>query len=124
MAISRTLSRRLGRLEELIVHISESKVWQIVYLDSDGNRRDGERIEWSQPRSGSTRQPAVPAPFGNATDNGYYLAQAAIVSEYAITRDLSTTDGIMARFPQMPTPRQVIRAFPERALAGSAAEVW
>jgi hypothetical protein len=44
--ITRTLSRRLERLEELTMPVREHKVWQIVIVDSDGSRRDGPTIEW------------------------------------------------------------------------------
>jgi hypothetical protein len=60
MTISKTLSRRLERLEEQIAPLEEPRVWQIVYVDSDGNRTDGERIEWSRRPDGALR-PAIPA---------------------------------------------------------------
>jgi hypothetical protein len=39
--ISRTLSRRLERLEEQKPSMDVVKVWQIVTIDSDGNREHG-----------------------------------------------------------------------------------
>jgi hypothetical protein len=48
--INRNLSRRLERLEEVITPASVRRVWQIVIVDSDGCRRDGEKIEWQAPR--------------------------------------------------------------------------
>jgi hypothetical protein len=62
MTIRRILSRRLERLEEELAPLEEPmvRVWQIVYLDSDGNTTEGERLEWSPTRPGSTRQPVVP----------------------------------------------------------------
>jgi hypothetical protein len=62
MTISRTLSRRLERLEEEVAPLEAPavRVWQIFYVDSDGSRREGERIEWSPPRTNSARQ-TVPA---------------------------------------------------------------
>jgi hypothetical protein len=47
--ITRTLSRRLERLEESMIPSIERKAWQIVIVDSDGSRRDGPIIEWRQP---------------------------------------------------------------------------
>ena len=48
--ISRTLSRRLERLEEVITPETVRRVWQIVIVDPDGSRREGEKIEWQAPR--------------------------------------------------------------------------
>jgi hypothetical protein len=45
--ISRTLARRLERLEDDILPADELKVWQIVITDSDGTETLGDRIEWS-----------------------------------------------------------------------------
>jgi hypothetical protein len=47
MTTNKTLARRLERLEEELAPLEESmvRVWQIVYVDSDGCCRDGERIE-------------------------------------------------------------------------------
>lgn len=50
MTISRTLSRRLERLEEEIASLGEIKVWQLVYINADGSRTDGKAIELSAPR--------------------------------------------------------------------------
>jgi hypothetical protein len=43
---SRNLSRRLERLEELVTPETKRRVWQIVFVDSDGSTREGEKIEW------------------------------------------------------------------------------
>jgi hypothetical protein len=48
--ISRNVSRRLERLEELITPETVRRVWQIVIVDSDGSRHEGEKIEWQAPR--------------------------------------------------------------------------
>jgi hypothetical protein len=48
--INRTLARRLQRLEDDTLPADDLKVWQIVFLDSDGTKTLGDRIEWS-PRS-------------------------------------------------------------------------
>jgi hypothetical protein len=48
--ITRNLARRLERLEEVITPESVRRVWQIVIVDSDGSRREGEKIEWQAPR--------------------------------------------------------------------------
>jgi hypothetical protein len=45
--MTRTLYRRLERLEEQTMPMDEPKVWQIVVLDSDGTQTLGDRIEWS-----------------------------------------------------------------------------
>lgn len=41
--------RRLEQLEEQITPETVRRVWQIVYVDSDGSRREGEKIEWQAP---------------------------------------------------------------------------
>jgi len=56
---SRSLARRLERLEEQVIPADELKVWQIVIMDSDGTKTLGERIEWS-PRA---RQAKTPQPW-------------------------------------------------------------
>jgi hypothetical protein len=48
--INRNLSLRLERLEEVITPETVRRVWQIVIVDSDGSRREGEKIEWQAPR--------------------------------------------------------------------------
>ena len=48
--IIRNLSRRLERLEEVITPETVRRVWQIVIVDADGSRREGEKIEWQGPR--------------------------------------------------------------------------
>jgi len=53
--MTRTLYRRLERLEQQTMPIDEPKVWQIVFRDSDGTQTLGDRIEWS-PRD---RRPAA-----------------------------------------------------------------
>jgi hypothetical protein len=58
-------SRRLERLEEWVTAETVRKVWQIVYVDSDGSRRKGETIEWQTPRSVQGRVPS----FRKRTDN-------------------------------------------------------
>jgi hypothetical protein len=55
---SRSLARRLERLEEQTMPIDEPKVWQIVLVDSDGTQTLGQRIEWSARR----RRPEAKAP--------------------------------------------------------------
>jgi len=45
--MTRSLARRLERLEEQVIPEDELKVWQIVIMDSDGTKKLGERIEWS-----------------------------------------------------------------------------
>ena len=39
--IAKNITRRLERLEEATAPAGESKVWQIVTIDSDGNREHG-----------------------------------------------------------------------------------
>jgi hypothetical protein len=58
--MTRTLHRRLERLEEQTLPMDEPKVWQIVFVDSDGTQTLGDRIEWS-PR-GRWREPKSPPP--------------------------------------------------------------
>jgi len=56
---SRSLVRRLERLEERVIPEDERKVWEIVIVDSDGTRTPtGERIE--MPAPGRTRGANVP----------------------------------------------------------------
>jgi hypothetical protein len=45
--VTRTLYRRLERLEEQTMPTDEPKVWQIVVRHSDGTQTLGDRIEWS-----------------------------------------------------------------------------
>ena len=55
---SRSLARRLERLEEHIVPEDELKVWRIVIMDSDGTKTLGEMIEWfPRARQGNTLKP-------------------------------------------------------------------
>jgi len=61
MTIRRTLSRRLERLEEESAPMGETMVWQIVYVDSDGSRREGEKIEWTPPRIVHPARAGMPA---------------------------------------------------------------
>jgi hypothetical protein len=44
--MTRTLYRRLERLEQQTMPIDEPKVWQIVFRNSDGTETLGDRIEW------------------------------------------------------------------------------
>ena len=46
--MTRTFARRLAKLEERLRPGEEPKVWQVVYLASDGSRRDGPKITWSR----------------------------------------------------------------------------
>jgi len=39
--ITKTLSRRLERLEESMIPLTERKAWQIITIDSAGNREHG-----------------------------------------------------------------------------------
>jgi len=39
--ITETLSRRLERLEESMIPLTERKAWQIIIIDSAGNREHG-----------------------------------------------------------------------------------
>ena len=48
--VSKTLARRLERLEEQMAPPPEPRVWQIVFVDSDGSRRNGPTIAWQPPR--------------------------------------------------------------------------
>ena len=47
--INRNLSRRLERLEERVMPETVHRVWQIVFVDSDGVTQEGKRIEWNAP---------------------------------------------------------------------------
>jgi len=44
--MTRNLHRRLERLEGQTMPMDEPKVWQIVFVDSDGMQTLGELIEW------------------------------------------------------------------------------
>jgi hypothetical protein len=48
--INRNLSRRLKRLEEAITPETVRRVWQILIVQPDGSRPEGERIEWEAPK--------------------------------------------------------------------------
>jgi hypothetical protein len=48
--ISRSLTRRLKRLEEVITPEIVRRVWHIIIVDSEGSRLEGETIEWQAPR--------------------------------------------------------------------------
>ena len=52
------VKRRLERLEEIITPEIVRRVWQIIYVDSDGSRREGEIIEWQAPKPARGRVPA------------------------------------------------------------------
>jgi hypothetical protein len=41
--------RRDPRDFRVVTPIGETRVWQIVYLDSDGTTTDEERVEWTPP---------------------------------------------------------------------------
>jgi hypothetical protein len=58
--ITRTLSRRLVKLEESMIPSIERKAWQIVIFDSDRSRRDGPVIEWQRLGRSNRFQRAVP----------------------------------------------------------------
>jgi hypothetical protein len=58
---NKTISRRLARLEVELAPSPEPRVWQIVFLDSDGNRKDGKSIEWFPPKAARTFRPPDPA---------------------------------------------------------------
>jgi hypothetical protein len=45
--MTKSLYRRLERLEEQTLPAEEPRVWQIVFRDSDGTQTLGDRIEWS-----------------------------------------------------------------------------
>jgi hypothetical protein len=47
--INKKWSRRLERLEERVMPVTVSRIWQIVYVDSDGTMREGDKIEWQAP---------------------------------------------------------------------------
>ena len=59
--MTRTLYRRLERLEEQTLPPEEPRVWQIVFRDSDGTQTLGDQIEWS-PR-GRRREVKTPQPW-------------------------------------------------------------
>ena len=54
LMMSRSVSRRLERLEETATPACVRKIWRIVILDSDGSRRDGPTIEWPRVAPGPT----------------------------------------------------------------------
>jgi len=56
--IGRNITRRLERLEEITMPVRAHKTWQIIIVDSDGSRREGEKIEW---QAGTPVQGNVPA---------------------------------------------------------------
>jgi hypothetical protein len=43
---SKSLCQRLERLEERTAPLEVRKAWQIIFVDSDGSRKEGPRIEW------------------------------------------------------------------------------
>jgi len=45
--MTRTLARRLNKLEEQLKPGAESKVWQVVIVHPDGRRELERLIEWS-----------------------------------------------------------------------------
>jgi hypothetical protein len=56
---TKSIYQRLARLEEQMMPTDEIKVWQIVFMDSDGTKTLGNQIEWS-PRG---RQAKTPQPW-------------------------------------------------------------
>jgi len=56
---NRSLSQRLKRLEEIITPETVHRVWQIVFVDSDGSTQEGDRIEWSAPAPVRRNVPAL-----------------------------------------------------------------
>jgi hypothetical protein len=46
--MTKTLARRLNKLEEQLRPGEEPKVWQVVYVGSDGSRENGPTITWSR----------------------------------------------------------------------------
>ena len=50
--MTRALSRRLGRLEEQLKPAEEPRIWQVVFVDSNGGRTDGPQVAWR--RGGKT----------------------------------------------------------------------
>jgi hypothetical protein len=49
--MTRTLTRRLNKLEEQLKPGAEPKVWQIVIVHPDGRQEPERLIEWSPLRS-------------------------------------------------------------------------
>lgn len=56
--INRNLSRRLERLEEVVAPETLRRVWQVVFVDSDGTVHEGKTIEWQAPRPIRSNVPA------------------------------------------------------------------
>jgi len=52
--ITRSLARRLDRLEQVTRPLRVCKAWRIVILGTDGSRRDGPTIEWPRVGPGPT----------------------------------------------------------------------
>ena len=67
--VTRSLCRRLERLEQRLTPTTVRKVWQIVIVHPDGTREKEKNVE------GGTRGPFATTfqPLENATDNVNYL---------------------------------------------------
>ena len=50
--MTKALTRRLGRLEEQIKPADEPRIFQVVFVDSNGGRTDGFQVVWR--RGGKT----------------------------------------------------------------------
>ena len=59
--VTRTLKRRLERLEQQTMPIDEPKVWQIVFRHTDGTQTLGDQIEW--PSRGYRRETKTAPPW-------------------------------------------------------------
>ena len=57
--INRNLARRLERLEDRLTPEIVRRVWQIIIVDADGSRREGETIEWQAPRPVGSNKPVL-----------------------------------------------------------------
>ena len=47
--VTRSLSRRLERLEQRVMPATVRRVWRIVIIHPDGRREHGEKLEWLAP---------------------------------------------------------------------------
>ena len=57
---SKSFARRLERLEEELIPEDDSKVWEIILVDSDGTSTpSGIRIEWPTPGSVHSHRDAM-----------------------------------------------------------------
>src|SRR5260370_19107627 len=71
--MTKTLSRRLERLEEQMMPISEPTVLQIVYVDSAGNRTDGPKFEIPSYGPAHDRRRRCHRTHGKQERKGYFL---------------------------------------------------